>query len=211
MGRELNRVDLYLMVVGVPEFGVPGGAAPLRLLRDALAIRARGRGAQTARRRLPDIGGGPSSPVGAGAAAWGEPVSDRTRGLLLGIGASVLWSSVFVAGRYVTTERGVDPVLTATARFTIGAVGALLYLLVTGRGARLRRAFEGVLPLSILGAIGIFAMGLLVFISTSLTTSINGAIILNSNAVFIGVFALFIGERVPPSASWVVDWPVAAH
>lgn len=124
-------------------------------------------------------------------------MSDRTRGLLLGIGASVLWSSVFVAGRYVTTERGVDPVLTATARFTIGAVGALLYLLVTGRGARLRRAFEGVLPLSILGAIGIFAMGLLVFISTSLTTSINGAIILNSNAVFIGVFALFIGERVP--------------
>lgn len=124
-------------------------------------------------------------------------MSDRTRGLLLGVGASLLWSSVFVAGRYVTTERGVDPVLTATARFTIGACGALIYLALTGRWSRLRRAFAGVLPLSILGAIGIFAMGLLVFISTSLTTSINGAIILNSNAVFIGVFALFIGERVP--------------
>lgn len=125
-------------------------------------------------------------------------MSDRTRGLLLGVGASLLWSSVFVAGRYVTTERGVDPVLTATARFTIGAICALIYLAVTGRWSRLQRAFAGVLPLSILGAVGIFAMGLFVFISTSLTTSINGAIILNANAVFIGVFALFIGERVPP-------------
>ena len=125
-------------------------------------------------------------------------MSDRTKGLLLGILASVLWSSVFVAGRYVTTERGVDPVLTATVRFSVGAVGAVLYLLVTGRWPRLRRAFAGLLPLSILGAVGIFAMGLFVFISTSLTTSINGAIILNANAVFIGVFALFIGERVPP-------------
>jgi drug/metabolite transporter (DMT)-like permease len=41
-------------------------------------------------------------------------------------------------------------------------------------------------------------MGVLVFISASLTTSINGALILNANAIFIAVFALFLGERVPP-------------
>ncbi|MGD9494716.1 MAG: DMT family transporter [Armatimonadota bacterium] len=124
-------------------------------------------------------------------------MAERTGGLLLGLGASVLWSTVFVAGRYVTAARGVDPILTATVRFSVGALGAVLYLALTGRWGRLRRAAEGLWGLAGLGAIGIFGMGMLVFISTSLTSSINGAVILNANAVFIGVFALMIGERVP--------------
>jgi len=124
-------------------------------------------------------------------------VSDRAKGLLLGFVASALWASVFVAGRYVTAGRGVDPILTATVRFSVGAAGAVIYVLVTGRWRRLMRAAEGLWPLAGLGAIGIFGMGMLVFISTSLTSSINGALILNANAIFIAVFALFIGERVP--------------
>jgi len=122
----------------------------------------------------------------------------RLKGLLLGLGASVLWSSVFVAGRYVTAGRGVDPILTAAVRFSVGAAGAALYLLVSGRWSRLMRAAEGLWPLTGLGAVGIFAMGVLVFVCTNLTSSINGALILNANAIFIAVFALFIGERVTP-------------
>jgi len=124
-------------------------------------------------------------------------VTDRAKGLLLGFLASALWASVFVAGRYVTAGRGVDPILTATVRFSVGAVGAVIYLLATGRWSRLIRAAEALWPLTALGAVGIFGMGMLVFISTSLTSSINGALILNANAIFIAVFALSIGERVP--------------
>lgn len=125
-------------------------------------------------------------------------MSDRAKGLLLGLIASALWSSVFVAARYATAARQVDPILTAAMRFSIGAAAAVLYLLIIGRWGRLMRATRDLVPLTGLGAVGIFGMGVLVFISSSLTTSINGALILNGNAIFIGIFALFLGERVPP-------------
>ncbi|MGC9318055.1 MAG: DMT family transporter [Armatimonadota bacterium] len=124
-------------------------------------------------------------------------MSDRTLGILLGLGASVAWASVFVAGRYVTAMRGVDPILTAAVRFSVGAAAAVLYLVLAGRWERLMAASRDVGALAGLGAVGIFGMGVLVFISTNLTTSINGALILNANAIFIAVFALLVGERVP--------------
>ncbi|MCD6360423.1 MAG: DMT family transporter [Armatimonadetes bacterium] len=124
-------------------------------------------------------------------------MSDHTRGILLGLLASVLWSSVFVAARYVTYVRGVDPYYTAALRFGSGALVAALYFAVTGRFSRLLRASAALGSMVLLGAIGIFGMGILVFISASLTTSINSALLLNTNAIFIAVFALFVGERVP--------------
>ncbi len=124
-------------------------------------------------------------------------MTERTRGLLLGLVASALWASVFVAARYATTTRGVDPVLTAALRFSVGAGVAVLYMAIAGRWRRMARATEEIGGLAALGAVGIFGMGLLVFVSASLTTSINGALILNANAIFIAVFALFVGERVP--------------
>lgn len=124
-------------------------------------------------------------------------MSDRSKGLLLGLVASAMWASVFVAGRYVTAGQGVDPILTAALRFSIGAAVAVMLVFATGRGRGLLRAASDLPALAVLGAIGIFGMGILVFISTNLTTSINGALILNANAIFIAVFALFIGERVP--------------
>ncbi len=125
-------------------------------------------------------------------------MSDRSKGLLLGLLASALWSTVFVAARYATAGRDVDPILTAALRFSIGAAAAVLYLAIVGRWKRLMSAARDLVPLSGLAAVGIFGMGVLVFISASLTTSINGALILNANAIFIAVFALFFGERVPP-------------
>src|SRR6056297_3059367 len=125
-------------------------------------------------------------------------MTDRTKGLLLGLAASALWSSVFVAARYATAARGVDPILTAALRFSIGAAAAVIFLAVSGRWGRLMDATEDLLPLTGLGAVGIFGMGVFVFISASLTSSINGALILNANAIFIADFALLLGERVPP-------------
>ena len=124
-------------------------------------------------------------------------MSDRAKGILLGLIASALWASVFVAARYATAARGVDPILTAAMRFAIGAAAAVLYLAIAGRWGRLMRATRDLVPMTGLGAVGIFGMGILVFISAALTTSINGALILNANAIFIAIFALFLGERVP--------------
>lgn len=124
-------------------------------------------------------------------------MSDRAKGLLLGLAASALWSSVFVAARYATAARGVDPILTAALRFSIGAAGAVIFLALAGRWGRLMDATRDLVPLTGIGAVGIFGMGVLVFVAASLTSSINGALILNANAIFIAVFALFVGERVP--------------
>ncbi len=124
-------------------------------------------------------------------------MSDRTRGLILGTIASVLWASVFVAARYLTHVRGVDPYYTAALRFGSGAIVAVAYLLATGKGPKLMRATRALGWMSLLGFIGIFSMGILVFISASLTSSINSALILNANAIFIAVFSVLIGERVP--------------
>ncbi len=124
-------------------------------------------------------------------------MSDHTRGIVLGLGASALWATVFVAGRIATAVHGVDPIITATLRFTIGAVLAIAWLALAGRWQRLSAATRDWWPILLLGAVGIFAMGVLVFVSTALTSSINGALILNANAIFIAVFALLIGERVP--------------
>jgi len=117
--------------------------------------------------------------------------------LLYGVIASALWASVFVAARYVTVVRGVDPYYTAFLRFGSGALVAAIYLLIAGKSRRLLAARRDVGWMILLGGIGIFGMGELVFISSTLTSSINSALLLNTNAVFIAVFALFVGERVP--------------
>ncbi len=117
--------------------------------------------------------------------------------MLYGVIASALWSSVFVAARYVTVIRGVDPYYTAVLRFGSGAGVAGLYLLVAGKARRLLAARRDFGWMVLLGGIGIFGMGELVFISSTLTSSINSALLLNANAVFIAVFALFVGERGP--------------
>jgi drug/metabolite transporter (DMT)-like permease len=125
-------------------------------------------------------------------------MTDRAKGLALGLAASALWSTVFVAARYATAARDVDPILTAALRFSIGAAAAVIYLAVAGRWGRLMSAARDLAPLTVLAGVGIFGMGVLVFFSAALTTSINGALILNANAIFIAIFALFLGERVPP-------------
>ncbi len=124
--------------------------------------------------------------------------SSRLTGLGLGLLASVMWGTVFVAGRYLVDTRGLDPMYVAALRFNIGAVAALLFMLAMGKGPDLRNALRELPLLILLGAIGIFGMGSCVFLSLRYTASVNSSIITNANPVFIALFAPLIGERVPP-------------
>ena len=123
--------------------------------------------------------------------------SRRRLGLLYGIIASALWGTVWVCVRYLMDVRGLEPVYMAAMRFGIGACAAVVYMLVTGRGRDLVRASAELGNLALLGSIGIFGMGVCVFFSGEYTASINSSLIVNSNAVFIAVFAALLGERVP--------------
>jgi drug/metabolite transporter (DMT)-like permease len=124
-------------------------------------------------------------------------LSEHTRGVVLGLLASACWATTFVGARYVTYVRSIDPIYTAALRFGVGAVVATGYMLAIGRWRQLMRASSDLGGLAMLGAIGIFGMGALVFISARYTTSINSSLVLNSNAIFIAIFALMAGERVP--------------
>lgn len=124
-------------------------------------------------------------------------MSNHTRGVLLGLLASACWGTTFVAARYVTYVRDIDPIYTAALRFGIGALVACAYLAATGRLRGLMKAASDLGGMAMLGAIGIFGMGVLVFVSARYTTSINSSLIMNSNAIFIAVLALMAGERVP--------------
>ncbi len=139
-------------------------------------------------------------------------MSDRTRGLLYGVIASALWSSVFVAARYVTVIRGVDPYYTAALRFGSGAIVAVVYLLVAGKARGLLADRRDVGWMILLGGIGIFGMGELVFISSTLTSSINSALLLNANAVFILFSAAPRRRRTRRSTTCSVRWrPLVAR
>ncbi len=118
-------------------------------------------------------------------------------GLALGSLASVLWGSVNVCARYLVDSRGLDPMFVASVRFCSGALVALGFMILTGRGSELRAATRELPLLLLLGAIGIFAMGSMVFLSARYTASVNSAVILNANPLFIALLAPLAGERVP--------------
>jgi len=125
--------------------------------------------------------------------------SSRRIGLICGIIASTLWASVWVCVRYLVSVRGLDPIFTAAIRFGIGGAVAVLFMLATGRARDLRATRSQLSPLALLGCVGIFGMGIFVFFSGRYTASINSSLIMNSNAIFIGVLAFMVGERV----SWL--------
>ena len=123
-------------------------------------------------------------------------ISSHSKGIAYGIAASILWGSTYVVARYLVELRELDPYYTAAVRFSFGALFALLYVLITQGYAKTIAATRFSAQLVALGALGIFAMGSLLFISAQLTTSINSSLIINANAIFIAGFALLIHERV---------------
>ena len=123
-------------------------------------------------------------------------MSSHFKGLAYGLGASALWGTIYVVARYLIEVRGLDPYYTAAVRFCLGGIFALGYVLATAGAKKVLAAGEFTWQILALSAAGTFGLGALVFVSAQYTTSINSSLIVNSNAVFIGVFAVMIGERV---------------
>ncbi len=124
-------------------------------------------------------------------------MSAHFRGLAYGLSASALWGTIYVVARYLIEVRGLDPYYTAAVRFSLGGVFALGYVLATAGRKQVLAAGEFTWQILALSAAGTFGLGALVFVSAQYTTSINSSLIVNSNAIFIAVFAVMIGERVP--------------
>ncbi len=125
-------------------------------------------------------------------------MTPHSRGLVYGFAASVLWGTVFAAARYLVEVCGLDPLFTAAMRFCGGGLLLLCWVVMTGGGRQLLRSTQVTGRIIVLGLVGTTAMGALVFISAGYTTSINSSLIVNSNAIFIAMFAVLIGERVKP-------------
>jgi drug/metabolite transporter (DMT)-like permease len=123
-------------------------------------------------------------------------MSSHLRGLVYGLTASALWGTAFVAARYLVEVRQLDPFYMAAVRFGMGGLIALAYAWAKVGTRKVLAAGELTVPIMALGAAGPVGLGALVFVSAQYTTSINSSLIVNSNAIFIAMFAVFLGERV---------------
>ena len=117
------------------------------------------------------------------------------RAILLGAIASLLWSTVFVIGRYLCDVLGLHPILVAFLRFSCASAVSVLYILLKGEARSLALLVERPLTIILLAITGITCMGSAVFWALSLSTSVDVSIIMNSNAIFIIPLASLIGER----------------
>lgn len=106
------------------------------------------------------------------------------------------WGGTFVAGRAVTKDVG--PLSAAFLRF---ALASLLLLILTWRQEkRLPLPTRGqILPLVLLGLIGVFAYNALFFNALKLIDAGRAAVIIALNPVFIGLLAAyFFKDRLGP-------------
>jgi len=118
------------------------------------------------------------------------------RAILLGTIASLLWSTVFVFGRYLCDVLGTHPILVAFLRFSCAGVISVLYIVFRGEGKSLSLLIEKPLTIGLLAITGIFGMGSAVFLALDHSTSVDVSVIMNSNAIFIIPLAVLVGEHL---------------
>ncbi|OGF49036.1 MAG: hypothetical protein A2231_08460 [Candidatus Firestonebacteria bacterium RIFOXYA2_FULL_40_8] len=122
----------------------------------------------------------------------------KTKGIWYGIIACVTWGTIWPIGKWINNNYNVDPFYFAALRFLIAGLAAWVFLAV-----KKDKAFWLTLKnhwglAVVLGFFGMFGMGSLVFLSIKHTTIVNSALLMNSNALFIIFFSLFIGEKITP-------------
>jgi len=128
-------------------------------------------------------------------------VSDKVKGLSLGLFASLLWASYYPAARYIFGEDAehCDPLLLSLIRFTISALFFLPFVL--GSAAR-RRAFLPMLAKdwkALLGLTlsGVVVQGVLVFVSLKYTTAARGSLMANASPIFTVIAAwIWLREKI---------------
>jgi drug/metabolite transporter (DMT)-like permease len=122
--------------------------------------------------------------------------SDYGRGIGWSFLSALLWSTTFLSARFLLRQQAVDPITLALLRFAIGG----LVLLVCGQ-ALFRRGIWSFrlrdhLQAAFLGACGIMAMSVLLFIGQQGTTAINASLIMQLSPVLILLGGLGLGIRV---------------
>lgn len=125
-----------------------------------------------------------------------NPIPNTTKAVFFGAIASILWSTVFVAGRYLCDVIGMHSTLVAFLRFFNAGIISIIYILITGKTKNLKAIVEQPIMISLLGFIGIFGMGSAVFLALKLSTAVDVSIIMNSNPIFIVPLAILIGESI---------------
>lgn len=116
--------------------------------------------------------------------------------IIFGATASLLWSTVFVVGRYLCDTLGIHPILVAFLRFNLAGLMVILYLIVMKRSSPLDILTKSPLYIVFLSLTGISSMGSAVFGALSYSTAVDVSIIMNSNAIFITPIAGITGERL---------------
>ncbi len=123
-------------------------------------------------------------------------MSSSSKAIILGIIASLLWSTVFVAGRYLCDVLNIHPTLVAFLRFFCAGIISLIYIVIKGKAKSLSVLKNSPGLIILLAITGISVMGSAVFLALNLSTAVDVSIIMNSNAIFIVPLAGFAGERI---------------
>jgi len=122
--------------------------------------------------------------------------SSNSKAIILGVIASILWSTVFVAGRYLCDVMGMHPTLVAFLRFSVAGLVSIIYIILKGQTRTLKVIVERPLLISFLALTGIFGMGSAVFMALKYSTAVDVSIIMNSNVIFITPLAILVGESL---------------
>ncbi len=123
-------------------------------------------------------------------------LSSSSKAIIFGVIASLLWSTVFVAGRYLCDVLNIHPTLVAFLRFFGAGIASLIYLAIKGKAKTLSVLVSSPGLIILLAITGISVMGSAVFLALNLSTAVDVSIIMNSNAIFIVPLAVFTGERI---------------
>lgn len=125
------------------------------------------------------------------------PLSDRAKGIALGLVSSVAWGTTVSVARYLTDVRHVHPLVLTASRFVLASLILLAYVVLRGQARLLLRSMDSAPRFALLGLLGVVAMGGMIFTATRYTYSINAVLIMNSNGIFIAALAFLAGETVP--------------
>ncbi|MBD3184310.1 EamA family transporter [Candidatus Poribacteria bacterium] len=118
------------------------------------------------------------------------------RAIILGLIASLSWSTVFVAGRYLCNILGVYPLLVAFFRFFLAGLICVFYIIIKGQARSLSLVLKRPARIGILALTGITIMGSSVFWALKYSSAIDVSIIMNSNPIFIIPLSILIGESL---------------
>ena len=121
----------------------------------------------------------------------------KTKGVLYGSFAAVLWGTVFVFGRLVLKNGEIHPVVLAFFRFVFASFFLLTILALQGKIKKVALIKDDFFRFFLLGLTGIYGMSIFIFSSLKRTLATNSSVLMNSNPIFVLLFAsLFLKEKL---------------